>query len=54
MYGTTIGGPLGGAGATGALAATGFNSLALVVGVLTLTAAGLSLMKLAPRFRRTR
>jgi hypothetical protein len=53
MYGTSIGGPIGGAGATGALAATGLNTLALVVGALTLIAAGLSLWKLAPRFRRS-
>lgn len=52
MYGTTVGGPLGGAAGTGALAATGFTSLALVVGALTLIAAGLSLWKLAPRRNR--
>jgi hypothetical protein len=53
MYGTTIGGPLGGAGATGALAATGLNTLAMVVGALTLIAAGMSVWKLTPRFRRS-
>lgn len=52
MYGINVGGPIGGAAGAGALAATGFNTLAVVVGALTLIAAGLSLWKLAPR--RTR
>jgi hypothetical protein len=52
MYGANVGGPIGGAAATGTLAATGLNSLALIVGALTLVAAGLSLWKLA-RFRRS-
>lgn len=53
MYGTNVGGPVGGAAATGTLAATGLNTLALIVGALTLIAAGLSLWKLAPRRRRS-
>lgn len=53
MYGMNVGGPVGGAATTGALAATGLNSLALVVGALTLIAAGLSVWKLAPRRRRS-
>ncbi|MEW2451219.1 hypothetical protein AB0896_27300 [Streptomyces parvulus] len=51
MYAIT-GGQIGGAGAAGALAATGFDTLALVVACTTLIAAGLSLWKLAPRLRR--
>lgn len=52
MYGTIVGGQIGGAGAAGALAATGLNTLAIVVAFTTLVAAGLSLWKLAPRLRR--
>ncbi|MGH3584702.1 MAG: hypothetical protein ACRDQ0_00095 [Pseudonocardia sp.] len=52
MYGTIVGGSAGAAGGAGALAATGFNTLALIVGALTLVAAGLSLWKLTPRRRR--
>ncbi|WP_435601322.1 hypothetical protein [Streptomyces sp. C10-9-1] len=51
MYGTIVGGQIGGAGAAGALAATGLNTLAYVVACTTLIAAGLSLWKLAPRRR---
>ncbi|WP_433893020.1 hypothetical protein [Streptomyces sp. CA-111067] len=51
MYGMNTVGPAGGAAATGTLAATGLNGLAMVVGALTLIAAGLSVIKLA-RVRR--
>ncbi|MER6978728.1 hypothetical protein [Streptomyces carpinensis] len=52
MYGAIVGGQIGGAGAAGALAATGFDTVALVVACTTLIAAGLSLWKLAPKRRR--
>jgi hypothetical protein len=53
MYGAIVGGgTIGGAGAAGALAETGFNTLAAVVACTTLIAAGLSVWKLAPRRRR--
>lgn len=52
MYGAIVGGSTTGAGAAGALAATGFSTLAAVVACTTLIAAGLSLWKLAPRLRR--
>jgi hypothetical protein len=52
MYGAIIGGSTTGAGASAALASTGFNTLAVIVGAATLIAAGLSVWKLAPRFRR--
>lgn len=51
MYGTNVGGTTGGAAASGTLAATGLNTFAVIVGVLTLLAAGLSFVKLA-RVRR--
>jgi hypothetical protein len=53
MYGAIGSGSVGGV-ATGALAATGagFNTLASVVAATTLFAAGLALLKLAPRRRR--
>ncbi|WP_327671854.1 MULTISPECIES: hypothetical protein [unclassified Streptomyces] len=51
MYGAIVGGSTTGAGAAGALAATGFNGLAAVVACTTLIAAGLSMWKLAPRRR---
>ncbi|MFJ6073679.1 hypothetical protein ACIQFU_23030 [Streptomyces sp. NPDC093065] len=51
MY-AVIGGQIGGAGAAGALAATGLNTLAVIVACTTLVAAGLSLFKLAPRLRK--
>lgn len=54
MYGTKAGAPAGGVAATGSLAATGFNTLAMIVATLTLLAAGVSLWKLAPRLRRNR
>lgn len=47
MYGMNTVGPAGGAAATGTLAATGLNALALIVGSLTLIAAGLAIVKLA-------
>ncbi|MFE5140349.1 hypothetical protein ACFRDV_22175 [Streptomyces fagopyri] len=52
MYGVISGGAIGGAAAAGALANTGLNALSAVVAVTTLIAAGLSLWKLAPRWRR--
>lgn len=54
MYGA-IGSGAAGAAGTAALAATGagFNVLASVVAVTTLTAAGLALHKLAPRRRKS-
>ncbi|MCM8548916.1 hypothetical protein [Streptomyces sp. STCH 565 A] len=52
MYGVIAGGQIGGAGAAGALAATGFSTLAVIVACTTLIAAGLSIWKLAPRRRR--
>ncbi|MEU6491120.1 hypothetical protein ABZ890_12085 [Streptomyces sp. NPDC046984] len=48
MYGVIGSGTAGIAGA-GALAATGFNTLATVVAATTLVAAGLALHKLLPR-----
>ncbi|MCX5239779.1 hypothetical protein OG824_31720 [Streptomyces prunicolor] len=52
MYGVIVGGSIGGAGAAGALAHTGLDSLSMVVAATTLIAAGLSVWKLAPRRRR--
>lgn len=52
MYGIIGGGSAAGASGAGALAATGFNSLALIVAATTLFAAGMALWKLAPRRNR--
>lgn len=49
MYGAIGSGTVAGAGGAGALAATGFSGLAIVVAMTTLIAAGLALWKLAPR-----
>ncbi|WP_369043466.1 hypothetical protein [Streptomyces sp. Midd1] len=53
MYGVIVGGgAIGGAGAAGALANTGLDTLSWVVAATTLVAAGLSIWKLAPRRNR--
>jgi hypothetical protein len=43
-----------GAGTSGALALTGFNTIAYIVAGLTLLFAGLALLKLVPRLGRSR
>jgi hypothetical protein len=42
-----------GAGTSAALAFTGFNTIAIIVGVITLVFACLALLKLVPRRRRS-